>query len=294
MTALQNSGRHINSTKIAASMTSDPYQPSNVQRPAMKSGRSLKPLMWTIVIGGILFIACGLFLPALHRGREGAQRMNCSSNIRQLALAIMNYEQTYKQYPPAYTVDSNGKPLHSWRTIILPFLEQAELHAKVDFSKPYNDPANAFLKDADIPIFRCPTQKLDKTMTTYVAVISPQGCLRPGIGVRAEDITDGTSNTLLLYETTRDHAVPWMAPQDADVDQYTKVQIDEELAHWGGSNIALMDGSCQYFNSKASEEVKLAMLTINGGENSPEVVEPVADPGSPAETVQTKPAEPAN
>ena len=51
--------------------------------------------------------------------------------------------RTYKALPPAYTVDADGRPLHSWRTLILPYLEQEPLYQTIDLSKPWNDPANA-------------------------------------------------------------------------------------------------------------------------------------------------------
>ena len=64
-----------------------------------------------------------------------------------------NYEQAYNALPPAYTVDANGRPLHSWRTLILPYLEQESLYQTIDLSKPWNDPANARAVETAFPSF---------------------------------------------------------------------------------------------------------------------------------------------
>ena len=75
--------------------------------------------------------------------------MQCANNLKQIALALRNYESVYHALPPAYTVDAEGKPLHSWRTLILPYLEQQALYDKIDLSKPWDDPANKEAYETD-------------------------------------------------------------------------------------------------------------------------------------------------
>ena len=60
------------------------------------------------------------------------------NNIRNITLALLNYADTHKAFPPAYTVDANGNRLHSWRTLLLPYLDQQSLYESIDFSKPWN------------------------------------------------------------------------------------------------------------------------------------------------------------
>ncbi len=74
-----------------------------------------------LVCSGIL---AGLLLPAVQAAREAARRVQCSNNLKQIGLALHNYNAAYKSLPPPYTVDANGQKLHSWRTLILPFIEQ--------------------------------------------------------------------------------------------------------------------------------------------------------------------------
>ncbi len=109
--------------------------------------------LFFLVCGGI---AIGLLLPAVQSAREAARRMQCSNNMKQIALALHNYESVYKTLPPAFTVDANGNRLHSWRTLILPFIEQKSLYDNIDLSKPWDDPANAILQTVSIPTYACP------------------------------------------------------------------------------------------------------------------------------------------
>lgn len=107
--------------------------------PKKRLGFTWTELLVVLAIIGLLLT----FLLTTSRGsREAGRRYQCSNNLKQIGIALHNYADTYKAFPPAYTVDSAGNRLHSWRSLILPFLEQSNLHAKIDFSKAWNDPAN--------------------------------------------------------------------------------------------------------------------------------------------------------
>ncbi len=75
-----------------------------------------------ITVLGIGTVLVALMLPSVRRGREPARQVQCKNNLRNIALALRNYETEYHALPPAFTVDAEGKPLHSWRTLILPYL----------------------------------------------------------------------------------------------------------------------------------------------------------------------------
>src|SRR5204863_3233790 len=93
--------------------------------PQRRSGCGTLFTLFTILGIGAVLIA--LLLPPVSRGREGARRSQCKNNLKQIALALRQYEAEYHALPPAYTVDADGKPLHSWRTLILPYLDQVPL-----------------------------------------------------------------------------------------------------------------------------------------------------------------------
>ena len=90
-----------------------------------------------LVCGGILV---ALLLPAIQAAREAARRTQCSNNLKQIALAFHNYNDTYGTFPPAYIPDENGQPMHSWRMLILPFLECDHIYRAVQFLRALEQP----------------------------------------------------------------------------------------------------------------------------------------------------------
>jgi hypothetical protein len=93
------------------------------------NGAKSKPLQFTVrrfmlwIVGFAILLA---LVRALHLGvesaREAANRSDCSSRLFSIRMALRNYHDTYGSFPPAYVPDANGKPMHSWRALILPFL----------------------------------------------------------------------------------------------------------------------------------------------------------------------------
>lgn len=214
----------------------------------------------TLVCGGVLV---GLMLPAVQAAREAARRMSCSNNLKQLALAIHNYESEYKQLPPAYTVDSEGNRLHSWRTLLLPYLEQQALYSRIDLSKPWDDPANAFLKDMDNPMYRCPSSPIASGMTLYQVIDDPSSAF-PGSSTQTfRNIKDGTSNTVFVFETDETNAVHWAEPQDQSLSNYLSTSRGP---HAAGRNVAMGDGSVRFLPNNTDPIVLRGIATCGGGE----------------------------
>jgi prepilin-type processing-associated H-X9-DG protein len=182
-------------------------------------------------------------------------------------LALHNYEQDYKALPPAYTMDANGRPLHSWRTLILPYLEQKSLYETIDLSKPWNDPVNATASATKLAVYVCPEAVDSKNTTAYLAIVGPDGFLVPGRSRRFEEITDGLSSTLAVIEASEENAVAWMAPFDADAVMIMKLDTKARLHHAGGTNAALADGSVRFLKADTPAPMRRALLSISGNDN---------------------------
>src|SRR3954466_12181792 len=89
-------------------------------------------LLELLVVVAVIGILVALLLPATRSSRGAARRSQCVNNLKQVGLALHNYEATYGALPPATTVDASGRPLHSWRTLSLPFLQQEPLYRSID------------------------------------------------------------------------------------------------------------------------------------------------------------------
>lgn len=171
-------------------------------RMARSRGFTLVELLVVIAIIGILV---GLLLPAVQAAREAARRMQCSNNLKQLGLALHNYESTHRRFPIGFTdnfgngdsrAQAGGDGGWAWAAMILPFIEQNSLYQTLDFRyAPYgpsgiSDPAGAnhFASSVVIPGFRCPSDLSPATTSinanavaghTAIAVTSYAGVYGP-------------------------------------------------------------------------------------------------------------------
>ncbi len=120
-------------------------------------GFTLVELLVVIAIIGILV---GLLLPAVQAAREAARRMQCSNNLKQIGLAIHNYESANKRFPPGNITEGPccGTPSRTvWSVCILPYLEQTALNGTFNPNLPIEDPANSFLRQQKMPTYNCPS-----------------------------------------------------------------------------------------------------------------------------------------
>ncbi len=250
---------------MAAKFTNDPeFNDANLKP---SSGRRFT-LVKFLGILGIIALVIAFLLPLTRSGvRPAARRAQCTNNLKQIALALQNYEQAYKALPPAYTVDAKGRPLHSWRTLILPYLEQEALYKTIDLSKPWNDPANAKALETYVPVFHCPAAAGPQNTTTYLAIAGPDGCLILEESRRLAEITDAHEWTLMVIEADDENAVPWMAPVDARESLAMNLGPTTKLHHAGGTNAGFVDGSVRFMKANTSTSVRQAWMSIAGNDD---------------------------
>lgn len=174
-------------------------------------------------------VGIALLLPAVQAAREAARRMQCSNCEKQIVLSLHNYHDVYRGLPPLYTVDKNGKPLHSWRTLLLPFMEEQALYEKIRFDEPWDSEYNKQFHNQMPAIYQCPSnpevlQAADKKCC-YSALVG--GGLIPAkkegerTGSNFTRITDGTSNTIAVVEVVEPFC--WMDPTaDITLEEWSK------------------------------------------------------------------------
>jgi type II secretory pathway pseudopilin PulG len=190
------------------------------------------------IIGGLV----ALLLPAVQAAREAGRRSACTNNLKQLGLALIQYADAYGGFPPSSTSQIDfgvwspnpaGYHLHSWASLILPLLEQANLHDQVNYNVSALAPSNYVIAAQQIPIYRCPSftgndfstadvyTKLSAQYATrnYAALGAttigslwqqPDGVIYPRVSTRYIDVTDGLSNTVILVETCEPDVAVWI------------------------------------------------------------------------------------
>lgn len=176
---------------------------------------------WLVFSGGLLWLLVLCFWPVRSGAREAPRRISCANNLKQIALALHSYHDRYGSFPPAYVIGPDGKRRHSWRVLILPFVEQEALYTLYQFDEPWNGPNNRALA-AEIPaVYVCPESAAARTRsgaTTYFAVVGVKAAWPGADARRLAEFRDGTINTILVMEA-HGPDVSWMEPTDLEFDQ---------------------------------------------------------------------------
>ena len=212
------------------------------RRSPMGACRARKRLAFTLiellVVIAIIAILIGLLLPAVQKVREAAARTKCENNLKQIGLALHNYADGRGNFPAAYSNVSTFNPTWGWAAVILPYVEQSGMYNQAGvetapFGAPWSKPApypagfpgvatpNA-LTQTPLKIYRCPSDpapdlnpwRLNFALSNYRAITGPdsniytfpsaRGVMFLNSAVRFTDITDGTSNTLVVGECIYD------------------------------------------------------------------------------------------
>ncbi len=224
-------------------------------------------LIELLAVVGVIGLLIAFLLPMRRSAGEAGRRFACQNNLKQIGIALYNYEAEYHGLPPAYTVDAEGKPLHSWRTLILPFIEQGPLYEKIDLSKPWDDPANRAAYDLTIPVYQCPSADLPAGHTTYLAVMGPGNCLQPGQSRPLAEITDDHSLTLVVMDVAEEHAVHWMSPTDASEPVALSFAAAKRPSHPGGTQGLFADGTVNFLQKSTKLAALRAMISIAGDDD---------------------------
>jgi hypothetical protein len=222
----------------------------------------------TIFEGVIVVATIGLLslllLANVERTCQGsAPRAACHHRLGVIVLALHEYETHHGHLPPAYTVDDKGNRLHSWRTLILPYLEQQSLYDSIDLTKSWDDPANAKAYAAVIEVYQCPAGDLDPGMTTYVAPFGPDWSFATEKPRSLDEVGD---ETVLVMEIDPQRAVHWMSPYDFEDAKALPFDGDDEGVHLGSWIVALSDGQVMSIDRTTPPDEIREMLLIRGEE----------------------------
>lgn len=229
---------------------------------------------------------------AISAARQAAMRAQSTNNLKQIALALHNFESAFGHFPPAVIYGPDGKPWHSWRTLILPFLEQADLYNKYDFTKPWDAPANKAVVETVVEVYKDPVYgKSNEAIAHYGAIVGKQAAFLPDGAIVSDNgsplanmakggrkinaFTDGTSNSIMVAPIGDERKVPWAKPEDnVFAEPFPSpgkpgglgmpYESLDGKSRFGP--VAFVDGSVRTIKSDINPTLLHDLITINGGE----------------------------
>jgi len=223
---------------------------------------------WVIVLlamGGcaILIIPCliALLLPAVQQAREAARRTQARNHMKQMALAMHNFHDTYQYFPPKNIEGETqpGEQVQSWMTDMLPYMDQYPLHQQIQYSLAWDDPGNKLPMGTVIPSYinpSEPTTPIDANGYAVAHFAANSHVVSESHHMPIREITDGTSNTILAG-TVNDGFKPWGDPTNHRDPSLGAIGGPQAFGspHAGIIMVVLADGSVRAISNNIDPEV---------------------------------------
>jgi hypothetical protein len=219
--------------------------------------RTVAIIRRTILIGLCLAGLTGAILtPYVLKAREAARRTNCKGHLKAIGLALHNYHDHFGSFPPAFVRGPDGQPWHSWRVLILPYLDQTSLYEEYNFAEPWDGPNNRKLIARMPETFVCPSRpSSSEGFTSYAGVSGPRSIFNGTNSVRISDIISGTSSTLFVGECARTR-IPWTKPEDIDIILHLKLGDPEGFSSFHDDKVQFLvaDGTVRAIHLACRQE----------------------------------------
>jgi Protein of unknown function (DUF1559) len=205
----------------------------------------------------------------------------CQRNVSKLSTALMSYYKDKGCYPPAYVADSAGKPMHSWRVLILPYLGEEELYREYSFSEPWDGPHNSRLAAKVPDVFLCPVRNARYTsllrqwiggaamssQSSFAILSGPGTAFQKDKSPKSADFPDGADRTLLLVEraTARGN---WLKPADMTCAEFSRIPASSLTMHSArsdGFHVCFANGAIDVMSSTVSPKQRTELAQAADG-----------------------------
>jgi hypothetical protein len=184
-------------------------------------------------------------------------------------LAVANYAHTHKHYPPAFVAGKDGRPAHSWRTLILPYINGKELFDAVQFEEPWNSDSNQPLAPQMPRTYALHGEEYKgNTTTNYLAVVGAETMWPGATGLPVDVLKDRSSRTIMIVEN-KGAKVHWMEPRDlqfASMD-FTLGSANGISSRFVDPAVVTADCSVRRITPNITPETLIALLSVTSKDN---------------------------
>ncbi len=225
-------------------------------------GRVCSAVLTTASVFVLVIVVGCIFQP-----KGPGRRARCINNLKNIALALLNYENKHHCFPAVGETGKDGQPSQSWRVTILPYLDRRDLYELYDPKEPWDSPKNRAIADKIPKIYRCPSDSKAKSQqTSYVMIVGPKTVGGLDDKYRGMDFIcshSGSATTLMVIEVPNS-GIHWMEPRDLTIDQIIERLKDHKMAaHSGGFNVSFCDGHQQFILENIDPETLRALADPN-------------------------------
>jgi hypothetical protein len=219
-----------------------------------------------LLVGFLLLVSSYLLISPWHRSGADPELLGCVNNLKCIVQAVDDYRKDCGHYPPPYTVDAKGQPMHSWRVLILPYLGEKDLFERYDFDEPWDGPNNRKLISTPPKVYSCPAddpRHRKVTTTSYFAVIGPG---TPWLQ-NPQSQTAQEGHSIMIVEVSG-ATVQWTEPKDISLGQAmcgvnTGAEFGISSKHGDGAHVVLTDGEWKLLCSDIDPKELESLLTGN-------------------------------
>ncbi len=218
-----------------------------------------------VVFLAMCLVVASSIVAKVQTQRDAVKATTCQGNLSCIGMAMHDYHQKYGHFPPAFIAGIDGKPAHSWRVLLLEFLDPETFRA-YRFDELWNSPNNQKLQNDMPTCYSCPADEdaRNKWHTNYFVVAGAQTVFPGANSVKINDIQSPHSETILLIESVG-QGVHWMEPKDLSLDSMSLVLNDDakpsvSSKHRNGPNVCMVDVTKLRLSNAAPETLKAMLL----------------------------------
>lgn len=229
----------------------------------------------TVGAAVLIGLAIALLSPAVKMARTAQREQSCRRNLIQIRDALAQYAAVHGTYPAAYLTDHQGKPMHSWRVVLLPYLGHQGLYSDYRMEEPWDSPHNIRLAGQMPDVYGCPADPNGTVLgeSNYFVILGKHTLFPGPEGQSVSRIRDDPAQTIMLIEA-KGSGISWTEPKDFDIRQL-HFALDGATgrtvggAHPGGAHALMADGTVKLIDEITGEEHLQGMATIDGNELIP-------------------------